>query len=66
MDSQENEEQNNDIKEDSYINLNLSNQDNQIQEAIIDLPKLSTQSEIQNSDIILSILEICTYNKKYN
>ena len=66
MDSQEKEEQNNDIKEDSNINLNLSNQDNQIQEAIIDLPKLSTQSEIQNSDIILSILEICTYNKKYN
>ena len=57
----------NKINEDSHIfNLNLSNDTNQIQEAIIDLPKLSTQSEIKNSDIILAILEICIYNKKYN
>ena len=58
----------NKINEDSQhiINLNPSNETNQIQEAIIDLPKLSTQSEIKNSDIILAILEICTYNKKYN
>ncbi len=70
MDSQEKQEQNNDIKEDSNLNdINPSNQTNQtndIQEVIIDLPKLSAQSEIQNSEIILSILEICTYNQKYN
>ena len=57
----------NKINEDSNnINLNFTNDTNQIQEAIIDLPKLSTQSEIKNSDIILAILEICIYNKKYN
>ena len=37
-----------------------------IKDLIIDLPKLSMQSEIRNSDIILAILEICTFNKKYN
>ena len=37
-----------------------------IKDIIIDLPKLSMQSEIKNSDIILAILEICTFNKKYN
>ena len=37
-----------------------------IKDFIIDLPKLSMQSEIKNSDIILAILEICTFNKKYN
>ena len=37
-----------------------------IKDIIIDLPKLSNQSEIKNSDIILAILEICTFNKKYN
>ena len=37
-----------------------------IKDTIIDLLKLSMQSEIKNSDIILSILEICTFNKKYN
>jgi len=35
-------------------------------EAIIDLAKLAGQSEIKNSDIILAIIEICTFNKKYN
>ena len=34
-----------------------------IKDFIIDLPKLSMQSEIKNSDIILAILEICTFNK---
>lgn len=48
------------------INLDPPNEENQMQDAIIDLPKLSNKSEITNSDIILSILEICTYNKKYN
>ena len=35
-------------------------------DSIIDLPRLSLQSRIQNSDLILAILEICTFNKKYN
>lgn len=35
-------------------------------EALIDLPKLSTKKSITNSEILLSILEICTYNRKYN
>ena len=35
-------------------------------EAIIDLPKLSLKKSIPNSEILLSILEICTYNRKYN
>ena len=52
-------------------NKDLSSSDNPapvppIKDLIIDLPKLSTQSEIRNSDIILAILEICTFNKKYN
>ena len=68
MDLEENEEQNdNNINEEEHIiDLNPQNQINLSQEAIIDLPKLSNQSEIKNSDIILAILEICTYNKKYN
>ena len=33
---------------------------------IMDLPKLSTKLHITASDIILSILEICTFNKRYN
>ena len=33
---------------------------------IMDLPKLSNKSYITNTDIILSILEICTFNKRYN
>ena len=33
---------------------------------IIDLNELSNCSKINNSDIILSILEICTFNKRYN
>lgn len=52
-------------------NKDLSSSDNPapvppIKDLIIDLPKLSMQSEIKNSDIILAILEICTFNKKYN
>ena len=55
-------------------NLETANITNEIknQEAakaidmIIDLPKLSLQANITNSDIILSIFEICTFNKKYN
>ena len=32
----------------------------------MDLQKLSMQSEITNSDVILAIFEICTFNKRYN
>ena len=48
---------------------NQENQDNaQVieEEAIMDLPKLAVKSDITNSDIILAIFEICTFNKKYN
>ena len=43
-----------------------SNQENLPKEEIIDLDKISNQPEIKNSDIILAIFEICTFNKKYN
>ena len=33
---------------------------------IMDLPRLSEKSNITNTDIILSIFEICTFNKRYN
>ena len=67
MDLEENEEQNNIINEEEHkINLNPQNKINLAQETIIDLPKLSNKSEIKNSEIILAILEICTYNRKYN
>ena len=42
------------------------NQRNLQVEAIVDLGKLIRQSEIRNSDVILTIFEICTFNKKYN
>ena len=41
-------------------------QTSSIKDGIIDLMKLSTQHEIKNSEIILAIIEICTFNKKYN
>ena len=41
-------------------------QNSSIKDGIIDLMKLSTQHEIKNSDIILAIIEICTFNKKCN
>ena len=45
----------------------IKNQESQQNiDMIIDLSKLSLQSDITNSDIILSIFEICTFNKKYN
>jgi hypothetical protein len=47
------------------INKDL-NQQNPPIEVIIDLGKLVGKSEIQNSDLILAIFEICTFNKKYN
>ena len=43
-----------------------STQNSSIKDGIIDLMKLSTQHEIKNSEIILAIIEICTFNKKYN
>ena len=54
----ENENENKDIE---APKIDLSDK-----ESIIDLHKLSGQSEIKNSEIILAILEICTFNKKYN
>ena len=67
MEPKENRELNiNEKKNNEIPCINEENQINQIQETIIDLPKLSNQSEIKNSDIILAILEICTFNKKYN
>ena len=63
MDIEEKNEQIIDINKEK---INDANRPNQTTEAIIDLPKLSNQSEIKNSDIILAILEICIYNKKYN
>ena len=53
----------NENKDKEYSNINDDTEANLIQESIIDLPKLSTQSEIKNSDVILAILEICTFNK---
>ena len=49
------------------ITSEIKNQETQQNvDMIIDLPKLSLQSDITNSDIILAIFEICTFNKKYN
>ena len=57
------EENNTNPNENNEVpNNNAVNQ----QETIIDLTKLAGQSEINNSDIILAIFEICTFNKKYN
>lgn len=53
-------------KKKEISNNNDSKPQNKPTETIIDLPKLAGQSEIQNSDIILAIFEICTFNKKYN
>jgi len=61
LDLNQNENQNNEQDNDKE-----ENQQNQPVEAIIDLPKLASQPEIKNSDVILAIFEICTFNKKYN
>jgi len=45
---------------------NQANQKAPNLDQIMDLPRLSVKSKITHSDIILSILEICTFNKKYN
>ena len=50
----------------SQENLDNQTSNNVFKDSIIDLPKLSMQTEIKNSEIILAILEICTFNKKYN
>ena len=47
-------------------NENQANQKAPNLDQIMDLPRLSVKSKITHSDIILSILEICTFNKKYN
>ena len=73
MDTEKKEEEQNSNKNEN-VNNNKQNENdnnkeenqNQQVEAIIDLPKLASQSEIRNSDILLAIFEICTFNKKYN
>jgi NACalpha-BTF3-like transcription factor len=64
MDTNKKEEEQNTKKNENNEASN-NNEVNQ-QETIIDLAKLAGQSEIKNSDIILAIFEICTFNKKYN
>jgi hypothetical protein len=64
MDTDKKEEEQNTKKNENNEASN-NNEVNQ-QETIIDLAKLAGQSEIKNSDIILAIFEICTFNKKYN
>ena len=64
MDTNKKEEEQNTKKNENNEASN-NNEVNQ-QETIIDLTKLAGQSEIKNSDIILAIFEICTFNKKYN
>ena len=70
MDTNNKEEKKNekpiDSKNNETANNNETNQPNLTVGTIIDLPKLASQPEIQNSDIILAIFEICTFNKKYN
>lgn len=65
LEDNKDKELNENLKEENPNDINME-QNNEAQEIIIDLPKLATQPEIKNSDIILAILEICTYNKKYN
>ena len=67
MDTNNKEEKKNEKPIDNEAqNNNETNKSNSTVGTIIDLPKLASQSEIQNSDIILAIFEICTFNKKYN
>ena len=71
MDTKKEEEKNkNTNSNEGKNNENSSNKDLNQQnppiEVIIDLGKLVGKSEIQNSDLILAIFEICTFNKKYN
>lgn len=69
MDINKEEEKNSNINE-LEVNNNEkskeSNQENPSIETIIDLSKIANQTEIKNSDILLAIFEICTFNKKYN
>lgn len=67
MDTNNKEEKKNEKPIDNEAqNNNETNKSNSTVGTIIDLPKLASQPEIQNSDIILAIFEICTFNKKYN
>ena len=71
MDTKKEEEKNKNTNsnegknKENSINKDL-NQQNPPIEVIIDLGKLVGKSEIQKSDLILAIFEICTFNKKYN
>jgi len=64
--SNKNENTNNNKQDENDNDNNKEENQNQQVEAIIDLPKLASQSEIRNSDVLLAIFEICTFNKKYN
>ena len=61
-----------DKEQDQNLETNNNTNETKIQESpqnlqiIMDLQKLSMQSEITNSDVILAIFEICTFNKRYN
>jgi NACalpha-BTF3-like transcription factor len=67
MDTNNKEEKKNEKSIDNEAqNNNETNKSNSTVGTIIDLPKLASQPEIQNSDIILAIFEIRTFNKKYN
>ena len=59
------EKQKNANSEDAQ-NSKDQNQQNISNEMIIDLGKLVGKVEIENSDVILAIIEICTFNKRYN
>ena len=64
--SNKNENTNNNKQDENDNDNNKEENQNQQVEAIIDLPKLASQSEIRNSDVLLAIFEISTFNKKYN
>ena len=66
MESKEPQKAQNIDQVNSYENPDNQSPSDVFKGCIIDLPKLSTQTEIKNSEIILAILEICTFNKKYN
>ena len=66
MESKEPQKSKNIESVNSYENSGNQSPSDVFKGCIIDLPKLSTQTEIKNSEIILAILEICTFNKKYN
>ena len=51
---------------DQETNNKTENNQSKNDEVIIDLNKLAAQKDVKNSDLILAILEICTFPKRYN